>query len=467
MQSSIERDLLNPQVRRNVVDNVRELDGGELTFEVLIVASVCAVMDRRFADADAFFELTCALAHTTARPGPEHAQLLMCCLNAIKVTLYGGDAVSARQCSKILKLLELVDPEHSGAHAGALPGRLPAIGRPHVFPYAERPLSGVEADILIRKHFYGPGSRLHDIGWRTATGLERSGWKTRQIDLRHDLGFNPDAVDAFTARRAGARRRFAFVDLPVFFGPNEIPAAVAFLQRLRPHYDAIVCMIFDAWTPGLDVQLRECLPHLDLIWAVHPYASAFSNPAIAAKATFIPVMTGIDPEMATPAPAEGAEGDHRLSFAGSIEAFNVHRMYWYLLSRQYPEFLHFSVSDSRDDGLSVEASQALYLDRLRRTKHCLNLSRRATGYRALTGRAFEVPAMNRLLVQEYCEDVRYYFRPGEHFVEFETIDELLASADDIRSRPEHFRRMAGDAHRFFRERYADDAVTRHLSHLLG
>lgn len=464
MQSSVERDLLNPQVRRNVVDNVKALDPGTLTFEALIIASVCAVMDRRFEDADTFFDLTSAMVHTTARPGIEHLQLLMYSVNAIKATLYGSSAVAALQCGKILKLMELIDPQLSGVQAGVPSGRRPAVGRPHNFPYAERPLAEVEADIVVRKYFFGPSSRLHDIGWRTATGLKRSGWETRQVDLRYDLRFDPEAIAAFTARRAGSRRRFVFVDPFGFFGANDIPQAVAFLQQLRPHYDAVVCMIFDAWTPDLDVQLRAYLPHLDLIWSVHPYSTVFSNPAIAAKTTFIPVMTGIDPEAATPAPAAG---DDRLSFTGSIEASNIHRLYWYLLSRQYPEFLHFSVSDSRSDGMSVEASQALYLDRLQRTKHCLNLCRRSNGDRILTGRSFEVPAMNRLLVQEYAEDVRYYFSAGEHFVEFETADELLASIDDIRNRPEHFRRVADDAHRFFRERYADDAVTRHLSRLLG
>ena len=455
---------MNPAVRRNVVDNVMGADGAALSYEALFIASVCAIVDRRFVEADVFFDRIAARMHTGTRPDGEHFQLLLFNAHALKTSLYETGAIAAHQCGRLLRLIELVDPERASGQGGARPGRLPAIGRPHRFASAERPLADVDADIIIRKYYYGPGSRLHDIGWRTATGLQRGGWRTRVADLRHDIGPAPDALAAFVARPAGSRRRFAFVDLLAFFGPDEIAQGVAFLQRLRPHYDAVVCLVFDAWTPRLDEQIGAFLPHLDLIWSVHPFAAIFANPAVAAKTTFIPVMTGIDPEAAVP-PADGAYD--RPSFAGAIEPANIHRLYWYLLGRQYPEHLHFSVSALRDDGLDVAESQTRYLDRLRRARHCLNLCRRANGDRILTGRIFEVAAVNRLLVQEYCEDVRYYFKPGEHYVEFETPEELLAAVDDIRSRPEHFQRMAAEAHRFFREHYADAAVVRHLSHRLG
>jgi hypothetical protein len=208
---------------------------------------------------------------------------------------------------------------------------------------------------------------------------------------------------------------------------------------------------------------------VDVIWTPDPDSQLFADPVIRAKATFFPVAVGIDPILSKLDPGllnSSAFEKKSMSFVGSIEVFNFYRVFWFLYLNRMPDKFDFKISSVGNDGLSVEDSMEKYLARLFSTSYCLNFTRRSNGYRSPTGRIFDVLAAGRLLIQERCDEAHCYIVPGEHFVEFETVYELIELAERVQGDTPALMRIAEAGQKFWVDRYGDYALTRHLSTFL-
>ncbi|MEO5355117.1 MAG: glycosyltransferase [Magnetococcus sp. XQGC-1] len=86
--------------------------------------------------------------------------------------------------------------------------------------------------------------------------------------------------------------------------------------------------------------------------------------------------------------------------------------------------------------------------------------------RYLTGRTFEVPLCGALLVQEASPLTHYYFIPGEHFLEFSTISELVGVMQFIKEHREEAEEIRRCGNAFARERYNDARMVAHFDHFL-
>src|SRR5262249_8103718 len=125
---------------------------------------------------------------------------------------------------------------------------------------------------------------------------------------------------------------------------------------------------------------------------------------------------------ASPPPAE------RLRFCGALEDYNFHRYFWLLSSLASSHPLDIEVTGHADDRLPVEESLRQYFARLTASRAVLNFTMRADGQRMMVGRSSDALCAGRLLVQEYADDMRCYFEPGAHYLEFRDRDELGAIA---------------------------------------
>ena len=86
--------------------------------------------------------------------------------------------------------------------------------------------------------------------------------------------------------------------------------------------------------------------------------------------------------------------------------------------------------------------------------------------RYLTGRTFEVPLCGALLVQEVSPLTHHYFIPGEHFLEFSTISELVGVMRFINEHREEAEEIRRCGNAFARERYNDAQMVAHFDHFL-
>jgi hypothetical protein len=86
--------------------------------------------------------------------------------------------------------------------------------------------------------------------------------------------------------------------------------------------------------------------------------------------------------------------------------------------------------------------------------------------RYLTGRTFEVPLCGALLVQEASPLTHHYFIPGEHFLEFSTISELVGVMRFINEHREEAEEIRRCGNAFARERYNDAQMVAHFDHFL-
>jgi hypothetical protein len=304
------------------------------------------------------------------------------------------------------------------------------------------------------------------VGWRIASGLANGGWSTRLADPTYDRNWRTLVADMLPRRH----RAIAIVDLTGLF-IDEPRKAERFLARVRSSYRWVICLVLDPWVAEFDTLLKPFLGQVDLVWSQSPHAYIDAMPEIAGRSCLIPFPVGLRPTSPTRRMALATAGgmdDARISFVGSIESFNRDRVYWWLAAQEYPDRIVFDrTSAAADDGLGIEASLEAYLTRLVRTQACLNLTRRSTGVRVTTERSFDVPALNRLLVQEACREMHCYMTPGEEFVEVNSFPALLATSEDLRADPAKYQRIRAAGHARHQACFSDQAVVRHLSALLA
>ncbi len=116
--------------------------------------------------------------------------------------------------------------------------------------------------------------------------------------------------------------------------------------------------------------------------------------------------------------------DISLSFMGSITGYNDRFRYLKFLLEKKREI--FIQGGQRENKLTPEQ----YAEAMRRSKSTLNFSESAQpGLRVCKGRVFEALACGCLLVEESNDAIKTILKAGEHFVEFDSEDQLLHLLD--------------------------------------
>jgi hypothetical protein len=367
--------------------------------------------------------------------------------------LLQDNPASQMKAGWMARVLKLYDDEYQKLWVTASPRPAP---RPLLtFEYAKTP-PAIEAHLFVRKFYGGHGSRLHDIGYRFATALRNGGW---------DAVLTDPTYEPFPATRGTrAKGPLAIVDADGLFDAD-YGRQLIFFERLRHKYERVVAVVFDPWGPWVAERVTEISPLVDCFWSPSPDSLGELFSASSPRISYFPFPVGLSDALRHKGPAP-QDRPSRIAFSGSVEPFNFSRLYWVLHLQGYPDLFSIDVSQMVNDGLDVEVSLAAYIARLGRTIACLSLTKRSSGAHIITGRTFDVLSLGRLLVQERCEDMLSYFDREQHFCEFETVDDLLTIAEEVRSNSRRMQEIAESGARFFEERYSDRAAVQHLTTLL-
>lgn len=319
-----------------------------------------------------------------------------------------------------------------------------AANRPSVpclsFDYVDRVSDKLRVVVLASS----ATPRPHDLAIRLASALAASGVACTVLPSEIDpaeIGANDLVlIDEDTAFRKDPEKRLAHLD--------SVRKVAKRLGRLLP----------DPWGWDFDGRLARSADRYDFFWAMSPTLRE-TAPIARDKLCLIPFPTGFghifDEALGAGAPSAD------IGFCGAIEDYNVHRYFWLLSALAGSSNLKISLTSQQADGLGVEPSLRLYLDRLLSTEACLSLTMRSTGDRIMVGRTFDVLRGRRLLVQEYTPDARFYLTPGEDFVEIAGAGDLSAASE--RFRAGEFARIRAQGAETFARAYADQAVVRHLA----
>ncbi|MEO5351840.1 MAG: glycosyltransferase [Magnetococcus sp. XQGC-1] len=98
---------------------------------------------------------------------------------------------------------------------------------------------------------------------------------------------------------------------------------------------------------------------------------------------------------------------------------------------------------------------AFYMKGLADATCCLNMIMLDSQERYLVARSFEIPFVGSLLIQEYSEQMHNYYIPGEHYLEYSTISELVGIMRFISENTEEAEEIRRSGNAFAREHYSD------------
>lgn len=210
----------------------------------------------------------------------------------------------------------------------------------------------------------------------------------------------------------------------------------------------IVAIYYDAWMATPDTLIKAVRP-VDLVWALQPANPAWKLPEIADKVLHMP-FPGFNITARTDRRIDG-----RMIFAGTVQGYNWHRLFWLAAARTHGVPLEFKPSPPRDIASSPIDHVKDYFDRLRESGCALSFAMRPDLSRIATGRTFEATLLGALLVQEYSPDLDYYFVAGEHYLQFRTFSELAAISRFIAAHPEQAEEIRHRGNEFALNHYSD------------
>jgi hypothetical protein len=347
----------------------------------------------------------------------------------------------------LLDLAQHTDPEFARIKTAAdRPPHAPSLLAFDCVPTIPAKL---RVNLFVRTRFFGEHSRMHDIGVRIQSALARADIDVRAFSLDEQ---GPDLPES----------DLVLVDDPLIFRKDPIRKR-AFLERLRASTRRLGCLEFDPWTATLASRIAQNRDLYDFIWA--PAPTRIQNGQIAGLPTcLIPFPTGCDDIFEKYALESRAPPGEDIRFCGGIEEYNFHRYFWILALSLLSEAIPCEVTNHLDDGLDVGTSLARYVERLSASYAALSFTMRSDGTSIVVGRTFDALRLGQLLVQEYCPDARYYLTPNEHFLEFQTVEELDAIRAAVRDRA--FENIRKNGQEIFAQRYSDEAILRHLATFL-
>ena len=337
-----------------------------------------------------------------------------------------------------------VQTPHHPMGAWTLPGQPARTGR---------------AIFFMRRHYFGPNSRLHDMGPRFASALEGAGWPCLLVDPGFD-GQIPQApsTDAMLAHITAHEADLVLID---HFGINMIPDQWERFsndaRRIRPGVK-LVHIGFDPWLASSWPQLAIFGRQVDLIWSHTPDGAYWDELGLRDKLFYFPFPVGV-PLDQLPARRPNAA----IAFYGAVESYNLSRAYWLSGLKKALIRIDQHVTNHRDDGVNPLESYRHYLGRFCQYDRLLSFSLRTDGSRMLTGRSFETVFSGGLLIQERVDHLDFYLTPDDHYFRFETFPDLIDLVCYLDENPRIAQAAAARGHTHYLTHFNDGILIRQLA----
>ena len=349
--------------------------------------------------------------------------------------------------SALLQLLIAINPKLMLAHKTAK--KTVKTDQIISLDYAGKIHRSINGVVFFRDFFYGTGSRKHEFGHRITSALASQGWQVFLTGIDQIMQFSSDV-----------EYDFAMVDIVFDEGPIE--SLYEKISHLKRFFRKIFIINPDPWDGFHDDNLNMAADIIDYLWGFTSEWSMVLSPAYKGRTLLFPNVGGFD-HIVDNGISPPDWNSFSINFTGSVEAFNINRMYWILeiISRNLPVDINVTNAFT-DDQLDREASLNLYARKLASTSAALNLTTRKDGAQILTGRSIEIISLRRLLIQESCPPFHYYFNKGEHFLEFSDIEELSAIIEFLSAHPAVGKNISLQAWQFYQERYSCKKMVEHI-----
>lgn len=383
----------------------------------------------------------------------ERSHLAHCIFSAFSESLLAHYSTSSAPASVLLELLTAISPDSILAHKS----RPEPIKQADLIEldYAATINPAISGTVFSRENSFGRGSRKSEFGYRIQSSFASQGWDVSLFSLKEIFSLS-----------SSRRQDFVLLDVNTFWKLPPLEHLHDALTYLRQHFRKIIIFDPDPWTGIYDELLTSIADHVDYIWGFTPDWILTQDPRYRGKSILFPNVGGF----------EGMHGIKNealdwsrctFNFTGSVQGYNLNRIYWILeaIRLNLPVEIHIT-DPGTDDGLDCENSLLLYIQKLASSHASLNLATRKEGSRMLTGRAVEVISLNRLLLQEYCPALHHYYRKGEHFLEFQEIEELCTIIEFLQSHPKTAQTICTQGHQFYLERYSCRKMVEHIQTLL-
>ena len=204
--------------------------------------------------------------------------------------------------------------------------------------------------------------------------------------------------------------------------------------------------------------LIKVAPLLDAVWGTtSPSHQLWSHPALANKVLHLPI------------PHAGHETPPSQPLDASMwldESLTSYRKFWLAAAQSFDLRIQKKEITPCLDVLPPMERYELYRKKLAATQCCLRFAAHPARSSLVTDLSFETLLSGALLVQEAPSDLRHYFIPGEHYLEFFSLAELRAISNFITHNRQEAEEIRLSGHMFASKQYSDAKLIDHLDALL-
>jgi hypothetical protein len=329
----------------------------------------------------------------------------------------------------------------------------------HKFDYAKEINPNVQVDCFVRKkwRWQEPQSRDHEMGPRITKGFEYGGWKSRYFDVSLEFILNAkEGLSKNHPRVCIFDIEFAFLNLS-----SELDLC---LDSLQKNYDVKIAVLFDAWQPQTKAMIEQMMPYFDFIWCPMPTSMNDLKSVHQGRSIIFPFPQGVAVTEIERIRSE-YKSNKFVGFSGGVGLANPSRLNWLASIASYGG-AEIDLSTNHQTVQNPMEDYIRYLDRLSQHSASLNFSLRYNNCRVATGRGFEIPLVGGLLLQEYAEDMHEYLVPGEHFLEFLCMEELISILDKVQKDGVEYKKIAIQGVTYLDSHYSDKKVVEFFSTLI-
>ena len=317
-----------------------------------------------------------------------------------------------------------------------------------------------------RKTFFqiGPNSRLCDVGPRIMAAMNQYGWQAELYSMEvfiSDMAGSDKEFCIIAERCRQQKPDILLLEDEILFGNRDAYRHMLGQIRVESPATKIVGYRTDSWETRQS--LSEISPLLDLVWDfTSPIMHPWEDPKPAYKQICIPCPFVWD-HGSTEQPLAT-----QMVFSGSIKGFNWHRAFWMSAVDRLQLPVIMNKSTHFPDDFAPLVSYGHYMQGLKEATCCLSLTMRPDRRhsRIIAGRCFEVLLSGSLLVQEKTPDLDYFFIPGEHYLEFNSIVDLQGIVQFIHHNKEAAEEIRRNGHAFARQHYHDRKLVSYLDKAL-
>jgi len=319
------------------------------------------------------------------------------------------------------------------------------------YTYSKAPLPK-RVVLYTRTRWGNDQSRLHPLpailqAIFSNAGVECHVQYSNNPRITEDLQFLKNCLILIDVQWCGLNESLEFAEKTKRFGNKTIAffADLHYLSIDPTHYDQLASFgIF--WGSGCTNEQHRIFRDL---------ANFTDFPVPVPLPTGLPYRNSIKGSTTTAPPV----------FMGSIERNNLPRIFFYISSVMSKKY-DFEISSHMEDHLSAEDSYSQYLHRLNKYQTLLSFSLRYIGSRVAVHRPSEAIGLGKLLLQEFTPQLRRWYSPDEHFLEFTSPEDLDDLCDAIQGNRIKADEVAGAGYEHYIKNYACDRLVSHFGSML-